>query len=78
MKEIKLRHWAAEICDIFEEVLDAHNITIPSEDREGGEDEARLYGCEYYDTEEEITDILLKLITEIKASPNATIDVEDY
>lgn len=76
-KEIKLRYWSAEICDIFEELLEEKDITIPSEDREG-EEEARLYGCEYYNTEAEITDLLLKLIAEVKANPDAKIDSEDY
>ena len=40
--------------------MDEKDITIPSADREGGEEEARLYGTEYYLLEDAITDILVK------------------
>ena len=33
MKEIKLRQFSASICDVFEELLDKYNITIPDENR---------------------------------------------
>lgn len=40
---------AAELIDIFEDVLDEHDITIPDEEREGNDDEARIYGKVYTD-----------------------------
>lgn len=40
---------AANLIDIFEECLDEHDITIPDEEREGNEDEARIYGKVYDD-----------------------------
>ena len=52
MKEIKLRQFSASICDVFEELLDKYDITIPDENRTGDESEARLYGEEYSDTED--------------------------
>lgn len=42
------------IIEEFEMTLDRHNITIPSDDREGQEGEARLYGTEYYQIEQRI------------------------
>jgi len=39
-------------------MLDEKKLTIPSSDREGREEEARLYGSEYYTLEDAITAIL--------------------
>ena len=46
------------ILDKFEEFLAENNIVIPSEEREGNEDEACLYGTKYYDLEDSIINIL--------------------
>ena len=77
-EEIKLRQVSAEICDLFEELLDAHDITIPDEDRNGEEGEARIYGSTYSDLEDEITQILSALCHEVKTTPGAVINIEDY
>ena len=42
MNTIKLRQFSADICEVFEDLLDKHNITIPDKNREGDESEARL------------------------------------
>lgn len=78
MKEIKLRQFSASICDVFEELLDKYNITIPDENRTGDESEARLYGEEYSDTEDYITQILCHLVQEVRENPNATINYLEY
>ena len=52
------RNLALKIIDIFEGLLAEHEIYIPSEDREGEPDEACIYGCEYYDLEDSITELL--------------------
>ena len=78
MKEIKLRQFSASICDVFEELLDKYNITIPDEDRTGDESEARLYGMEYSDTEDYITQILVHLVQEVRDNPNAAINYLEY
>ena len=49
---------ATSILDYFEELLEEKNIDIPSDDREGADGEARLYGTEYYELETQIEDIL--------------------
>ena len=72
---IKLREYSVEIMELFEDLLDKHNITIPDEDRTGDESEARLYGCTYYDLEEEVVSILNELVTNVKKLPDAEIDV---
>ena len=59
MKANKARRVAIEIMDEFEEMLDRKGIMIPSEDREGREEEACIYGTEYYELEDAITDILI-------------------
>lgn len=46
-REINTHEVAANIVDEFEELLDVHDITLPDKWREGGEDEARIYGATY-------------------------------
>ena len=53
------RRIAIEILDEFEELLAEKDMKIPSKDRESDAIyEACLYGTEYYDLEDKITDIL--------------------
>ena len=54
------RRLAGEILDEFEELLEMKDVTIPSDDREGGDEEARLYGSEYFELEDRIVEILRK------------------
>ena len=54
----EIRRIAIECINPFECLLADKNINIPSEDREGNEEEACLYGSEYYEVEDRITDIL--------------------
>lgn len=60
MEEDKARELAIDILDEFEELLDRHEIRIPSADREGRKEEACIYGSEYYELEDTITDILAR------------------
>lgn len=46
-RKINTHEVAANIVDEFEELLDVHGITLPDKWREGGEDEARIYGATY-------------------------------
>jgi hypothetical protein len=59
MNASKARRVAIDILDEFEEMLVRKGIMIPSEDREGREEEACIYGTEYYELEDAITDILI-------------------
>lgn len=54
----KNRDLAMRIIDKFEDLLCNYNIKIPSEDREQTEDEACIYGTQYYDLEQSIIEIL--------------------
>ena len=57
----KEREIAIEILGEFEELLARKGIKIPSDDRESGhKNEACLYGSEYYELEDGITEILKK------------------
>lgn len=77
-KEIRIRNISADICSLFEDILDAHGITIPDANREGDESEARIYGDVYSDLEDDITDILAELCSEIKENRNVEINTEEY
>ena len=51
---------ADDLIDIFEELLDRLDITIPDKWREGEEDEARIFGDTYYELENKIVERLRK------------------
>ena len=55
-----LRNTADDIIDIFEELLNRFDITIPDKWREGEEDEARIFGDTYYELEDKIAKRLRK------------------
>ena len=57
-KTQKNREIAIEIIETFEELLDSKDIKIPSKEREGNEDEACIYGTEYYELENSIIKII--------------------
>ena len=56
----KARRKAIEVIEFFEEFLNEKNITIPSSDREGNDNEARIYGSEYYELEDSLTEWFVK------------------
>lgn len=49
---------ADDIINIFEELLDRLDITLPDKWREGEEDEARIFGDTYYELENKIVERL--------------------
>lgn len=58
LNEMNLTKAAIDIIDIFEELLDRLDITLPDEWREGEEDEARIFGDAYYELENKIVERL--------------------
>ena len=60
LNEASLIDTADDIIDIFEELLDRLDITIPDKWREGEEDEARIFGDTYYELESKIVEKLRK------------------
>ena len=71
MREDEARELAFAIIGDFEELLAQHDIMIPSADREGREEEACIYGTEYYLLEDAITDILVKGSRRAGGTPQA-------
>lgn len=74
---IKLREYSVEIVELFEELLEKHNITIPDEDRTGDEGEARLYGMTYSDLEDDVLHVLCKLALRITKFEDPEFDTEN-
>lgn len=60
LNEANLTDTADDIIDIFEELLDRLDITLPDKWREGEEDEARIFGDTYYELENKIVERLKK------------------
>lgn len=53
-----LRELAAQIVEEFCALLEDKGMKIPSDDREGNEEEAAIYGKEYYNLKDGITKML--------------------
>lgn len=60
LNEANLTNTADDIIDIFEELLDKLDITLPDKWRSGEEDEARIFGDTYYELENKIVERLRK------------------
>lgn len=60
LNEEALTNTAADIIDIFEELLDELDITLPDKWRADEEDEARIFGETYYELENKIVERLRK------------------
>ena len=60
LNEANLTNAADDIIDIFEELLDRFDITLPDKWREGEKDEARIFGDTYYELENKIIERLRK------------------
>ena len=74
---IKLREYSVVIVELFEDILEAHNIDIPDEDRTGDESEARLYGMTYANLEDDVLSLLVDLVDKLKNNTSAEIDTEN-
>lgn len=53
----KLRQAAAAAIDAFSDMLEGYGIKIPSADRTGAANEDAIYGTEYYELEDTLTEI---------------------
>ena len=74
---MKVRKVALDICELFEDLLETHNIDIPDEDREGDECEARIYGMTYAELEDNVRDILIDFAEKIKRD-DVELDYYEY
>ena len=77
MNRKRAREVAIRIVDQFEELLAEKGIMIPSADREGGEEEACLYGTEYYLLEDVVTEILVDETHKERRASRNTLGAED-
>ena len=77
MSIVKVRKVALDICELFEELLDTHNIDIPDDDREGDDGEARIYGMTYAELEDDVRDILVDFAEKIKRD-DVQLDKYEY
>ena len=60
MNPRQAREIVIRVLDKFEELLAGKGINIPSDDREGRGEEACIYGSEYYELKDAITDLLVE------------------
>lgn len=75
---IKLRQYSSDICWFFEKILEEHDITIPDDDREGNEEEGRLYGKTYSDLEDKVTNTLSALVHDAAQAMCLNLDHYNY
>ena len=74
-KTIKLREYSVDICELFEDLLEENDISIPDEEREGEPNEARIYGTTYADLEYRVLNILNEFMNDLLKHPDANIDI---
>lgn len=74
-KTIKLREYSVDICELFEDLLEENDITIPDDEREGEPDESRLYGKTYSCLEYDVLNILNEFMNDLLKHPDANIDI---
>ena len=72
---VKVRKVALDICELFEDLLDEHDIIIPDDDREDDEAEARIYGETYAELEDNVKEILMEFANKIKRDD---IELDEY
>lgn len=58
MKISKNRQTAIDIINLFEGLLDYYGIDIPNPDADENENRAHIYGSDYYELEDGITELL--------------------
>lgn len=76
-KERNTHATAVEICDLFEDVLERFDITLPN-DEEGAMSGARLYGTTYDELINGITASLIDFATYNKYSVAKEVDLENF
>ena len=78
MREIRVRPYATQIIELFEYILDKHNIMIPDADREYNEGEAPIFGCTYFDLEDDIVNVLCEFSSEFDPYCTVELITEEY
>lgn len=65
MKKIFTKEVAKDIVEVFEDLLEDNNISIPDIFREGNDDEARLYGQTYDGVMERVECMIIELVQDL-------------
>lgn len=63
------REYTIKILDMFEDLLDKHDITIPDDCREGLPSECRIYGITYGELYDRLREMLEELGELVQNSP---------
>ena len=63
---VRARQYAQSICELFEEILERNDITIPDPDINSYDEAARIYGETYFNLEDGITNIITEIVNRVK------------
>lgn len=73
---IYTRSEAADIVELFEDMLEQHDVTIPSpDDYERGNDSGPLYGSTYYSLLEAVEERLVEIASRARYGAKIVVDV---
>jgi len=65
MKTIYTHNIATDIVECFEDLLEEKDITIPDDDREENEGEARIYGMIFANLLSDVESIIVQLLKDV-------------
>lgn len=65
MKKIFTKEVAKDIVEVFEDLLEDNNISIPDRFQEGNDDEARLYGQAYDGVMGKVECMIIELVQDL-------------
>lgn len=65
MKTIYTHNVATDIIECFEDLLEEKDITIPDDDREENDGEARIYGMTFANLLSDVESILVQLLKDV-------------
>ena len=72
----KLRQYSACIIDIVEDFLEEHNINIENDEKQDSDNPAIIYGTDYDELDQKITDTLDKLISDYNKNIIAAVVID--
>ena len=72
----KLRQYSACIIDIVEDFLEEHNINIENDEKQDSDNPAIIYGTDYGELDQKITDALDKLISDYNKNIIAAVVID--
>ena len=72
----KLRQYSACIIDIVEDFLEERNINIENDEKQDSDNPAIIYGTDYDELDQKITDALDKLISDYNKNIIAAVVID--